>query len=320
MPDGTPPASPPVPLALPGAAPKGLHKLGLWLSGLARPRQGQVPLAQLALPGAAGMTQAAVRALALAVPMQGALLVRALGRYKLLLDPADHACAPHIALDGYWEWWTTAFLARSLRRGERVLEVGAGYGYFTILMADLLGEQGRVTVFEPNPAMAALLERNAALNGLAARLRLHRAAVCAAGGELSAPLLVPAHAPLAARIGGRELAGVDGSGADQKVLRVPQRPLDTLGDEPFDWVKIDLPGSAEAVWNGMQRLLDRQPRLRVVMGFDPARCAEARAFLGRVAERYPLRLLGQDGQVRPTSAEQALAGGVQTLVLRRDQA
>lgn len=314
MADGFAPASPPVPLAQPGATPKGAHKLGLWLSGLVRPRQGQVPLAQLALPGAAGMTQAAVRALAHAVPLQGALLVR----HKLLLDPADHAYAPHLALDGYWEWWTTAFLARTLRRGQRVLEVGAGYGYFTVLMAELVGAEGRVTVFEPNPAAAALLERNAALNGVEQRLRLHRAAICAAGGKLSAPLLVPAHAPMSARTGGRELAGVDGSGADQKVLRVPQRPLDTLGDEPLDWVKVDLPGSAEPVWNGMQRLLERQPRLRLLLGFDPAPCPQARAFLERVAERFPLRVLGRDGQLRACVVEQLLAGGVQQLVLARD--
>jgi hypothetical protein len=134
-------------------------------------------------------TKAAIRALATGVPMQDAVLCRVLGRYKMLLDPADRGFAPHLMLDGFWEWWATTFLARNIRPGQRVAEAGACYGYFSLLMADLVGPQGRLTVFEPNPDAAALLQRNLEMNGLAGRVRLMRAAVGASDGTLSAPLL-----------------------------------------------------------------------------------------------------------------------------------
>jgi FkbM family methyltransferase len=250
--------------------------------------------------------------------MQDATLCRVLGRYKMLVDPADRGFAPHLLLDGFWEWWTTNFLARHVRPGQRIAEAGACVGYFTLLMADLVGPLGRLTVFEPNPGAAALLQRNLELNGLAERVRVMRAAVGAADSDLSAPLLVPAHAPMAARIGGSELAGVDGPGADQRVLRVPCRPLDSLSDEPIDWVKLDLPGSAGPAWQGMQRLLDRQPQARILMGFDPARTNQAAGFIEQVAHRFPLRFLGHDGLVRATDAPALTAGGVSLLYLARE--
>ncbi len=296
------------------------QRLGLRLVNLARPKQGVIPLAQLALAGGTAGTKAAIRALATGIPMQDAMLSRVLGRYKMLVDPADRGFAPHLMLDGYWEWWTTNFLARNIRRDQRVAEAGACYGYFSLLMADLVGPQGKLTVFEPNPDAAALLQRNLELNGLTERVRLMRAAVGAAEGGLSAPLLIPAHAPMAARIGGGELAGVDGPGADQRVLRVPCRPLDTLGDEPLDWLKLDLPGSAAPAWRGMQSLLERRPALRILMGFDPARTPQPASFIEQVAKRFPLRLVDHAGQVQATDAAALTAGGVSLLYLARDQA
>ncbi len=294
------------------------QRLLLGLTGLLRQKQGVVPLAQLGPQGGAARTQAAIRALATGIPMQEAVLCRVLGRYKMLVDPADRGFAPHLLLDGYWEWWTTSFLARHVRKGQRVAEAGACFGYFTVLMADLVGPQGRLTVFEPNPDAAALLHRNLELNGMGERVRVMRAAVGGADSELSAPLLVPAHAPMAARIGGSELAGVDGSGADQRVLRVPCRPLDSLADEQIDWVKLDLPGSAGPAWHGMQRLLERRPHLRLLMGFDPARTAQPGGFIEQVGKRFPLRIIAHDGSVRRTDPAALTAGGVSLLYLARE--
>ncbi len=304
----------------PTIVPSVAQQIALRLAGLLRQKQGVIPLAQLALPGRNASTKAAIRALATGIPMQDAMLARVLGRYKMLVDPRDRGFAPHLIMDGFWEWWTTIFLARNLRRGERVAEVGACYGYFSLLMADLVGPSGHVTVFEPNPDAAALLLRNLELNGLAERCRLMRAAVGAAEGGLSAPLLVPAHAPMAARIGGSELAGVDGPGADQRVLRVPNRPLDTLADEAVDWVKLDLPGSVGPAWQGMQRLLERRPQLRILMGFDPARTHQPANFLDQVAQRYPLRVIDHAGRVQPTQASSLVASGVSLLYLTRTPA
>ena len=46
-----------------------------------------------------------------------------------------------------------------------VVDVGANWGYFTLMAAQLIGRTGRVLAVEPDPRMFALLQRNLSLNG-----------------------------------------------------------------------------------------------------------------------------------------------------------
>src|SRR3954453_12660410 len=96
-------------------------------------------------------------------------LCRILGRYKLHIDSRDGGFGANVMLDGYWELWLTQFMARSVARGAIVVDVGANYGYYSLLLADLVGPAGHVYAIEPNPAAATLLRRSVALNGFDAR-------------------------------------------------------------------------------------------------------------------------------------------------------
>ncbi|RYY06106.1 MAG: methyltransferase, partial [Alphaproteobacteria bacterium] len=52
--------------------------------------------------------------------------------------------------------------ALTLQPGERVLHVGAGAGYYTTLLADLVGPTGHVEAYEIDAALASRAERNLA--------------------------------------------------------------------------------------------------------------------------------------------------------------
>jgi len=54
-----------------------------------------------------------------------------------------------------------------LRRGQRVLEVGCGPGFFTIPAAKIAGETGRVIALDINPAAVEYVSRKIAGSGLA---------------------------------------------------------------------------------------------------------------------------------------------------------
>lgn len=289
----------------------------LRLADLVRPRRRLLPLSRLG-SGRRTTAEAMIRDLAGGIPMgDGTLLCRTLGRHKLLVDAADQAHAPHLLLDGFWEWWTTAFLARNLRPGETVVDAGAGYGYFTLLAADLVGPAGRVLAFEPHPRLAALLRRNVALNGFADRVEVQQKAVAAADAPEPLPFLAPAGSPLDGRLApppeGEEEAEARAAGA----VAVAATTLDSLAGRGPDLVKLDIPGAEEAAWAGMQRLLDARPGLRLLLAYDPARCESPAALLGAIAARFPLRRLDPDGRARDCSAAELLAGGEAMLFLSR---
>src|SRR5207244_3754027 len=81
--------------------------------------------------------------------------------HKMLLDPIDTL---GLSVRDVWEPLETKVVQNEVRRGSVVLDIGAHIGYYTLLMARLVGPQGRVFAFEPNPANYDLLRRNIQIN------------------------------------------------------------------------------------------------------------------------------------------------------------
>lgn len=63
---------------------------------------------------------------------------------------------------GFFEADLTAMLVSRVRPGDVVYDVGAHFGYFSLLASALVGDTGRVFSFEPTPGTYAVLKRNLA--------------------------------------------------------------------------------------------------------------------------------------------------------------
>lgn len=83
--------------------------------------------------------------------------------FKMLLSSREHI-QRRLIEDGVHEWAETALLPTFVRRGWTVCDVGANIGYYSLLLSRLVGEQGRVLAFEPNPVLLGKLRRHAELN------------------------------------------------------------------------------------------------------------------------------------------------------------
>ena len=62
---------------------------------------------------------------------------------------------------GMFDPTVTWMALKAVRAGDIVFDVGAHFGYFSLLFAHLAGPQGRVIAFEPTPSTFAILETNA---------------------------------------------------------------------------------------------------------------------------------------------------------------
>jgi len=234
------------------------------------------------------------------------ILCRMLGRYKMYLDRRDVGFAPHLMFEGFWEYWLTEFIWRNVKPGQVALDVGANHGYYAVLMADLVGPEGMVHAFEPNPRMVQLLRQTAALNGFWQTIQVHPVALAAASGR---PMLF--FATEAEPKNGRLLQEAEAAAAlrhdsASNVYEVPVRALDDAIPGRVDFVKIDVEGAEELVWRGMQQLIQRNPEVKVVMEFNPGRCRAAADTLREIAALFPLREIGFDGRVHPCTAEDIL--------------
>ncbi len=69
------------------------------------------------------------------------------------------------------------FLKSALRTGDVILDIGAHVGVYTVAMAELVGETGKVHAFEPSPVSFSHLERVVRMNRREKRVALNRMAV-----------------------------------------------------------------------------------------------------------------------------------------------
>lgn len=233
----------------------------------------------------------------------GVVLARILGGYKIFLRSSDRGFACHLMLDGYWEMWLTQFLARRVKPGMTVVDVGANFGYFTILLGEAVGKTGHVIAVEPNPEAASLLRESVALNGHWAQTRVvpHALAESAGHAWLFAPEGEPKNATLTTA---PDMTG----GTTVEVATVTLDEL-ALPYTKVDLVKIDAEGGERGVIAGMRQLIARD-HPTIVLEFNAARYPEPRAFLDELLGSYSrAQELGLDGVLRPLNAASVLDQG-----------
>lgn len=243
--------------------------------------------------------------------------------HELYLDARDTSLLPNLVNRGYWEPWVTRALLRHVRPGDRIVEVGACVGYFSLLFASRVGPGGSVTSFEANPRMIDLLRRTLAANRVGSAVRLVPLAV------VDRPSCVTLHR-LRRQQGSSslyaftttELAAWDDVAAPLEIEATSLDAFFGAEEPPLDLIKIDAEGAEPAIVAGMQRLLSRAPRVRLVVEFVPAHLArggqDPRGFLaGLVDLGFRLHRIDRRGRVQPETIEGLLASTAEELYLTR---
>jgi FkbM family methyltransferase len=244
------------------------------------------------------------------------LICRVLGKYIMYVDPRDRGITPHLALNGFWEAWVTVALARLVQPGWRCVDVGANVGYFTVLIADAVGPDGRVAALEPNPAIAQWLELNVYVNGFGRWVDIHRVAAADSDGS-DVDLVVDATNP-----GVSTICAAAGRSGDAVAALTATVDRLTAAWPVVNLVKIDAEGAEPAIWNGMRRTLACNPDVVVLMEFTPSLYADPLGFLDEIeAAGFALRQVAADGNIVPllrdTIAVFGAAGGWTMLFLAR---
>lgn len=180
----------------------------------------------------------------------------------LYVDPLDAQVSANIIAHGHWEMWIHNAILRLLQPGARVVEVGANVGYYTMIMAHHVGEQGHILSFEANPRLASLVRRSANLNGFGSRVQVLQKAAADKNVELE--FMVSRH-----NSGGGYIS-VGGANPydDGETLRVEGVRLDDLDLGPIDMIRMDAEGSEPLILDGAQKTLDANPNVILCMEWD----------------------------------------------------
>lgn len=192
-------------------------------------------------------------------------LSQALGGWRYACD-LRNVTSRETCLTGRSAPAETAALLAGLPRGGTFVDVGANWGYFTLVAAHAVGPRGRVAALEPDPRMAAELRANIERNGIRHVTVLETAAAEGAGEAVLA-----GYAAGDRNRGVSSLVSAPGGDAPSFAVRTAalDELLDGLGIGRADVVKIDVEGAEELVLRGMARGLAEGRYGRVLIELHP---------------------------------------------------
>jgi FkbM family methyltransferase len=230
-------------------------------------------------------------------------LCRVLDSFWLYVDTRDTSLTPHLLTDGYWEPWVTIAIAKHVKPGMDCVDIGANVGYFTLLMAQLAGEKGYVTAYEPQQRIAGLLEASAKINGFKN--------VFVSGYALGAKNEWRDLVSYGSEYGSASISAQrtnDAPGVEVMTLDEQEGWSDVTESNDVAFIKIDAEGSEPAIWDGMQRVL-REHKPTVTLEFIRDFYDDPGVLLRKIQESgYRLGVIETDGSLAPSSENELLGG------------
>lgn len=203
--------------------------------------------------------------------------------------------------DGRIEPDVTQVLLDHLRPGDTFLDVGAHYGYFSVIARRRVGPSGRVVAFEPGRATARLLRRNLARAGGAV---VEECAVHEHAGTIELHDFGAGHSALNTVLGTARVPPEERRRLRGRAYAVAAVCLDGYcaahGLSPA-MVKIDAEGAETAILRGMRRVLhDAGPLVAVETGDYEGMASPATSGTLEVMASMGYRAFeGRDGRLVP---------------------
>jgi FkbM family methyltransferase len=191
------------------------------------------------------------------------------GGWRFCCDLRD-SIAREVCFTGQYEPQETALVQAILKPGMTFVDVGANWGYFTMLAAHHVEKKGRVICLEPDPRLFTVLKENISVNHLDQVTALPIAA-----GSRSGWLTLAGYDESGGNFGLSRVVN-QSSGSDQ-TFQVAAQTLDEVfrqeSLEVVDLVKMDIEGAESQALLGMQQSLANQRVHRLLLELHPAQLA-----------------------------------------------
>jgi FkbM family methyltransferase len=225
-----------------------------------------------------------------------------LGGFRFICDLHD-TISREVCFTGRYEPQETQLVQRLLGPGMVVVDVGANWGYFTLVCAHLVGSTGRVIALEPHPRLASMLSANIATDPVLSKAV--EACRVAAGAASESKAFV----------GFDERDGNWGVSRAALGAEVPDFESRTVALDPFldalslsdrqkqriDLVKIDIEGAEADAVRGMAAGIEQHRYRYVLLECHPAELARLGASVDHCLA--PFRRAGYRGWHIDHSAE-----------------
>jgi FkbM family methyltransferase len=190
---------------------------------------------------------------------------------------------------GTYEPGVVRGLEELIQPGWTVVDVGANIGYFTLLMANRVGPQGKVIAFEPLSENFRILKENIKLNDHT-NVVAENYALMSRAERIELRSATPGAITWVASVRIDEQSAVESQSVEAVTL---DEYVEKNGSAKIDFLKIDVEGAEASVLEGATNLLDRdRPTLLIEMHELDRFKDQHPAILKLREHNYQLRSLG----------------------------
>lgn len=193
---------------------------------------------------------------------------------KLFLDTEDLSLTPHLITDKVWEVFVTKFIQNQIKFNMNVVEVGSNIGYYSTILAGMVGQNGHVWCFEPNPHAFDLLKKNIEINGYRKRVTLTNRIVTDTKDKLKSFNILDNHKISSSCMDVEDMKKIEGGLYENEFMSsIPllTTTIDSIVPEgtKIDFMKIDAEGCEHGVILGAKRVMDENPHVKILMEMCP---------------------------------------------------
>lgn len=177
---------------------------------------------------------------------------------KMVLDSGDSL---RLSIKTIHDPLQTELIKKFVKNGDTVIDVGAHIGYYTLLLAGLVGKKGQVYAFEPSPENFKILKKNVKINGYT-NVTLVNKALSNQPGLLNLYLSQFSQADHQTYY----------TKAQKPFIKVRAATLDKYFKnlkKEISFIKIDVQGFESKIIKGMDNLLSKNKRLKILIEFWP---------------------------------------------------
>lgn len=220
---------------------------------------------------------------------------RILDSFYLYTDKEEQSVGQWLSNDGYWESWITSWMTKNIKPGYVCIDIGANYGYYTLLMQKLVGPTGGVYAFEANPELCDLVSKSIeeAPEDFGQAV-LYNVAVWNEKTELE--LDIPSkYIGGSTVMYGEELpSAIEDKEWDRRITVKADKIDNILDPQKIDLIKMDIEGAEPHAWDGMQEILKGTDTVVIEIGkWSP------QEFIDKMYDGWRVTFISESGEEQP---------------------
>jgi len=171
---------------------------------------------------------------------------------KMFLDPNDSL---RVSYFGSFEPFETEIVKKLIKIGNNVLDIGANIGYFSLIFAKLVGNNGRVYAFEPEPENFRILKKNLEINHYNNTMAIQKA-------------ISDKNHTIKLFLGeNTSTHSIYQSSETSAFIDIESIKLDDFSDiqnKRIDFIKIDIEGAEIDAFKGMKNVLQKNSQVTIL--------------------------------------------------------